>query len=82
MLLSQDGPPSRKYAEIGLIEVSVKKLTAFHKDPTKAQADEALVEKAQSMGADAVINIKCSTGIGFATWGYIDAKGMGVKFIP
>lgn len=74
-----EGVPDKKYKEIGPIEVSVKKLTVFHKDPTKEQANEALVEKARIIGADAVIKVTYESGIGFTTWGYIDAKGTGVK---
>lgn len=59
--------------------MSVKKLTVFHKDPTKEQANEALSEKARAVGADAVINTTYKSGIGFTTWGYIDANGTGVK---
>jgi hypothetical protein len=79
VLLAEDSLPGRKYTELGPIEVSVKKLTVFHKDPTKEQANEALIEKARSIGANAVINIKYTSGIGFTTWGYLDAKGVGVK---
>ncbi|HEV8314941.1 MAG TPA: heavy metal-binding domain-containing protein [Burkholderiaceae bacterium] len=81
VLLAEDGLPGRKYTELGPIEVSVKKLTVFHKDPTKEQANEALIEKARSIGANAVVNIKYTSGIGFTTWGYIDAKGVGVKLV-
>jgi hypothetical protein len=81
VLLAKDGLPGRKYTELGPIEVSVKKLTVFHKDPTKEQANEALIEKARSIGANAVVNIKYTSGIGFTTWGYIDAKGVGVKLV-
>jgi len=79
VLISEDSLPGRKYKEIGPIEVSVKKLTVFHKDPTKEQANEALSEKARAVGADAVINTRYKSGIGFTTWGYIDANGTGVK---
>lgn len=79
VVLAEDSLPGRKYIELGPIEVSVKKLTVFHKDPTKEQANEALIEKARSIGANAVVNIKYTSGIGFTTWGYIDAKGVGVK---
>lgn len=75
------GTPDKKYKEIGPVEVSVKKLTVFHKDPTKEQANEALIEKARIIGADAVIKVTYESGIGFTTWGYIDAKGTGVKFV-
>lgn len=78
VLITEDALPNRKYKVIGPIEVSVKKLTMFHKDPTKEQADIALSEKAKQIGADAVIDVKYKTGIGFTTWGYIDASGKGV----
>jgi len=82
VLLSEDNLPGRRYKELGPIEISVKKLTAFHKDPTKEQANEALIEKARVLGADAIINITYKSGIGFTTWGYIDASGTAVKFLP
>jgi hypothetical protein len=79
-VLILEGVPDKKYKELGPVEVSVKKLTVFHKDPTREQANEALVEKARIIGADAVIRVIYESGIGFTTWGYIDAKGTGVKF--
>ncbi len=79
-VLILEGVPDRKYMELGSVEVSVKKLTVFHRDPTKDQANEALIEKARIIGADAVIKVSYESGIGFTTWGYIDAKGVGVKF--
>jgi hypothetical protein len=78
-VLILEGVPNKKYKEIGPIEVSVKKLTVFHKDPTREQANEALAEKARIIGADAVIKVTYESGVGFTTWGYIDAKGTGVK---
>lgn len=80
-VLIMEGVPDKKYKELGPIEVSVKKLTVFNKDPTKEQANAALVEKARVIGADAVIKVTYESGIGFTTWGYIDAKGIGVKFV-
>lgn len=80
ILLSEGNLPGRKYSEIGPVEVSVKKLTVFHADPTKEQANEALIEKARLMGANAVINVKYESGVGLTTWGYMDAKGTAVKF--
>lgn len=80
-ILITEGVPDKKYKEIGSIEISIKKLTAFHKDPTKEQADAALTEKAKIIGADAVIKTTYKSGVGLTTWGYIDASGIGVKFI-
>lgn len=82
VILAEDNLPGRRYTERGPIEVSVKKLTLFHADPTKEQANEALIERARALGADAVINITYKTGIGFTTWGYIDANGLAVKLLP
>ena len=79
VLISEGSLSGRKYKEVGQIEVSVRKLTVFHADPTKEQANEALSEKARSIGADAVVNTRYNSGIGFTTWGYLDANGMGVK---
>lgn len=79
VLIAEDALPNRKYKEVGPIEVSIKKLTVFHKDPTKDQANEALREKARAIGADAVVNVKYKSGIGLTTWGYMDANGTGVK---
>ena len=79
VLIAEDSLPGRKYKKIGPIEVSVKKATIFHKDPTKEQANEALSESARVIGADAVINVTYQSGIGMMTWGYMDATGTGVK---
>lgn len=79
-VLILEGVPDKKYKELGPVEVSIKKLTAFHKDPTREQANEALVEKARIIGADAVIKVTYDHGVGFTTWGYMDAKGTGIKW--
>lgn len=81
ILISQDSLSNRKYKIIRPVEVSVKKSNLFLKNPTKEQANAALIEKARAIGADAVINVVYDTGIGFTTWGYIDAKGDGVTFL-
>ena len=81
VLISEDSLPGRKYRVIGPTEVSVKKLSVFNKDPTREQAIEALKTHARSMGADAVIDVKYSNGIGAWTWGYYDADGTGVKLL-
>jgi hypothetical protein len=81
IIISEGDLQGKKYKTIAVIEVSVKKLTVFHSDPTKEQANKELIEKAKLIGADAVINVKYDSGIGFTTWGYIDAKGTGVKLL-
>ncbi len=81
VLISEDALPARKYREIGPIDVSVKKLTIFHANPTREQANDALTDKARAIGADGVVKVKYDYGVGLTTWGYMDAKGIAVKFI-
>ena len=35
--------------------------------------------RSRVIGANAVIDVTYESGTGFTTWGYIDAKGTGVK---
>jgi hypothetical protein len=79
VVISEDSLPGRKYKVIGPVDISVKKLTVFHSDPTREMANDALIAKAREMGADAVIEVEYKSGVGLTTWGYLDAKGKGVK---
>ena len=80
VIITTAGFPDKKFKELGAVEAEVKKLTLFHSDPTKEQVDIVLEKNAVAMGADAVINVVYKTGVGMTTWGYIEAKGMGIKF--
>ena len=42
VLITETGLSDRKFKVLGPIDVSVKKLTVFHKDPTKEQANEPI----------------------------------------
>ena len=79
MLVLEGDLEDKKCTVIGPIEGVVKKLSLFHKDPTKEQVDIVLIEKSKQMGADAVINVEYEDGVGFSTWGYIKAEGTAVK---
>ena len=72
--------PGKKFRTTQKIEVSIKKLTLFHTDPTKEQANTELEKRASVLGCDAVTNAQYQTGIGLTTWGYIDAQGNCAKF--
>jgi hypothetical protein len=58
---------------------AVKKLTVFQKDPTKQQVDLVSTEKAREKGADAAVNVNCSEGIGFTTWGISGPRGLRIR---
>ena len=79
VLISPGTLPNKKHRDIGVIEVSIKKLTVFHSDPTREQANDALADKALAVGADAIINTTYKSGVGLTTWGYMDAQGTAVK---
>jgi len=72
--------PQKKYKVSQRIEVSVKKLTLFHSDPTREQANTELRSRAGALGCDAVVGVQYQTGVGLTTWGYIDAQGGCAKF--
>ena len=72
--------PGKKFRATQRIEVSIKKLTLFHSDPTKDQANAELEKRAVALGCDAVTNVQYQSGIGLTTWGYIDAQGNCAKF--
>ena len=67
------------YTVISPIEAIVKKLTVFHKNPTKEQVDLVLFQKAAEIGANAVIKVKYKSGVGFDTWGFMQANGTAVR---
>ena len=58
-----------------MVLLSIKKLTAVHDDPTKEQANAELKKRASAIGCDAVVNVAYKAGVGFTTWGYLDAQG-------
>lgn len=80
IVISESALSDKKYKTLGPVTGEVKKLTIFHTDPTKEQVNLVLTEKARAMDADGVINVIYKTGIGFMTWGYIEAAGTGIKF--
>ena len=75
VLITEDNLNAKNCKTIEQIDVSVKKLTVFHSDPTKEQVNYVLSEKAKLLNANAVRNVKYSSGVGFTTWGYMDAQG-------
>ena len=56
-----------------------KKLTLFHANPTKEQVNYVLAKKGKALNANAVRNVKYTSGIGMTTWGYMDATGEASK---
>lgn len=80
VMLLPDTAPERPFEELGPIEVTVRKGSPFVSAPTEEQANIALIQKAQDMGAEAVIRIHYQSGFDVMTWGHIKASGVGVRF--
>ena len=71
----------RPYDVLGKIDVTVNKTTAFHPDPTRAQAELKLREAAAVLGADAVIFAWFDpVTVSLFSWGSLDAGGTAVRY--
>ncbi len=81
IIVTEDDITNRPYKSLGDISVTVRKITIFDSDPTKAKVADALREKAAAMGADAVVLARYgAVGIGFTSWGVMDGNGRAVVF--
>jgi hypothetical protein len=80
VILTENNTIEEEYYTLGKIKATVKKNLLFFPNPTKKQVDEELIHKARLIGADAVIQLQYSGGVGFTTWSYMEAKGIAVKF--
>src|SRR5579871_4715074 len=71
----------RPYTSLGDITVTVRKFSIFNKDPTPAQVNDALREKAAEMGADAVVLARYgAVGVSVISWGELEGAGRAVVF--
>lgn len=72
----------RPYRVIGVIETNVRKATAFSKDPSEEKIFRELWERAEKMGADAVVNAKYGgPRVTLMSWGASKATGQAIKFL-
>src|SRR5215213_9987944 len=71
----------RPYEVIGQVKAGVRKATVFSKSPSQAKIYRELWERAEKLGADAVIN--ASYGDAHMTafsWGKANATGTAIRF--
>jgi hypothetical protein len=81
ILITADDITNRHYRAVGDISVTVSKWTLFDADPTPAKVNDALQEKAASLGADAVVLVRYGTaGMSLFSWGSLDGSGRAVVF--
>jgi hypothetical protein len=73
----------RPYEVLGEVKAGVRKATVFSKSPNQAKIYRELWERAEKLGADAVIN--ASYGDAHMTafsWGKANATGTAIRFKP
>ena len=76
VVITEGSLSDKDCTQISNIEASVSKTTILEKDPKREHANYILSVKARELNANAVTNVTYSSGIGFTTWGYMDAKGI------
>ena len=81
IFLTENDTIPQPFEKLGPIEAVVKKNMLLFPNPKKSQVDQELIQKARMIGADAVIDLDYSGGIGFTTWGYMKAKGTAVRYL-
>ena len=72
----------RPYKVVGEIETGVRKATIFSKSSSEGKIYRELWERAEKMGADAVINAKYGKAkVSLDSWGKTKASGTAIKFV-
>lgn len=71
----------RPYTVVGEIETNVRKATVFSKAPSQEKIYKELWERAEKLGADAVVNARYGDSrVTMMSWGASKATGTAVKF--
>lgn len=73
--------PDRPYDVVGEIKAGVRKATIFSNEAGQAKIYAELWERAEKLGADAVINAKYGDShVSAFSWGKTNATGTAIKF--
>ena len=71
----------RPYTVIGEVKAGVRKATVFSKEASQTKIYKELWERAEKLGADAVINAKYGDShVSVVSWGKTNATGTAIKF--
>jgi uncharacterized protein YbjQ (UPF0145 family) len=71
----------RPYEVVGEVKAGVRKATVFSKSPSQAKIYRELWERAEKLGADAVINASYGDAhITALSWGKANATGTAIRF--
>lgn len=73
----------RPYDVVGEVTAGVRKATIFSKEASQSKIYKELWERAEKLGADAVINAKYGDShVTAMSWGKTNATGTAIKFKP
>ena len=71
----------REYQVVGEVKAGVRKATVFSKSPSQEKIYRELWERAEKLGADAVINATYGDAhVTAFSWGKANAKGTAIRF--
>ncbi|MEH3103740.1 MAG: heavy metal-binding domain-containing protein [Sphingomonas phyllosphaerae] len=71
----------RPYTVVGEVKAGVRKASVFSKEASQKKIYRELWERAEKLGADAVINAKYGDShVSLTSWGKTNATGTAVKF--
>ena len=71
----------RPYEVLGEVKAGVRKATVFSKSPSQEKIYKELWERAQKLGADAVVKAQYGDAhVSAFSWGKANATGVAVKF--
>ncbi|MGF7149118.1 uncharacterized protein YbjQ (UPF0145 family) [Sphingomonas zeicaulis] len=71
----------RPYTVVGEVKAGVRKATVFSKEASQGKVYRELWERAEKLGADAVINAKYGDShVSAFSWGKTNATGTAIKF--
>jgi hypothetical protein len=72
----------RPYTVVGPVKAGVRKATVFSKDSSQGKIYRELWERAEKLGADAVINANYGEAhMSMMSWGKTNATGTAIRFI-
>lgn len=71
----------RPYTVVGEVQAGVRKATVFSKEASQTKIYRELWERAEKMGADAVVNARYGDShVSTFSWGKTNATGTAIKF--
>lgn len=68
-----------EYGPLRLLEAKCEAKTNFSKSPTIGDVNLKLQEMAVGLGANAVIDVKCDSGMSMTSWRSVKATGLAVR---